>query len=415
MVGERSAGLPSAVMFSSYGRLLHVPGALRFSSAALLGRLQISMVGLGIVLLVSARTGSYGLAGVLSATYVIADAALAIVKGSLVDRLGQARVLVTGISVWGAGLTVLVLAVELGWPAWTPYAGAAVAGAAVPQVGSAVRARWSHVLVDRTQVGTAYALEAVLDEVVFMVGPIVVTLLATLWHPLAGLLVALATGLAGTLAYAAQTDTQPPAHTHHADHGPRPGMPWRAVVPVAVVCLALGALFGAAEVTTVAFSEEQGRTGLAGVLLAVWAFGSLVAGLVAGALRWRSSLESRLRVGTMAMLAAMLPLAFVGHVALMAPVLLLGGLAIAPTMIATMMLTEQVVPSARLTEGMGIMHTALVAGVAPGATLAGLVVDARGASWAYAVPVVAGLVAVLAAQATRGADYGAARPVAARL
>lgn len=407
----RPTGLPSAVMFSSYGRLLHVPGALRFSSAALLGRLQISMVGLGIVLLVSTRTGSYGLAGLLSATYVIADASLAIVKGSLVDRLGQSRVLTVGISVWAAALTLLVLAVELEWPAWTPYVGAALAGAAVPQVGSAVRARWSHVLRDRSLVGTAYALEAVLDEVVFVVGPIVVTLLATLWHPLAGLMVALTTGLVGTLAYAAQTGTQPPAHAHHADHGPRPRMPWRAVVPVAVVCLALGALFGAAEVTTVAFSEEEGQKGLAGVLLAIWSFGSLVAGLVAGAVRWRSSLETRLRVGTMAMLAAMAPLAFVGHVAVMAPVLLLGGLSIAPTLISTMMLTEQVVPPIRLTEGMGIMHTALVAGVAPGATLAGLLVDARGASWAYAVPVAAGLVAVVAAQATRGADYSSPRPV----
>ena len=216
---------------------------------------------------------------------------------------------------------------------------------------------------------------------------------------------ALTTGLVGTLAYAAQTGTQPPAQTRHADSGPRPRMPWRAVVPVAVVCLALGALFGAAEVTTVAFSEEEGAKGLAGVLLAVWSFGSLLAGLVTGVVRWESSLETRLRIGTMAMLAAMVPLAFVEHVALMAPVLLVGGLSIAPTLIATMMLTEQVVPSARLTEGMGIMHTALVAGVAPGATLAGLVVDARGASWAYAVPVAAGLVAVLAAQATRGADY----------
>lgn len=396
-------------MFASYGRLLLVPGAVRFSSAALLGRLQISMVGLGIVLLVSARTGSYGLAGILSAAYVIADAALAIVKGRLVDRLGQARVLSVGISVWGVALTLLVLGVELDWAAWTTYASAVVAGAFVPQVGSAVRARWSHVLTDRSQVGTAYALEAVLDEVVFVVGPILVTLLATLWHPVAGLLVALGTGLAGTWAYAAQTGTQPAPQVRPADGAPRPPMPWRAVVPVAVVCLALGALFGAAEVTTVAFSEEEGSKGLAGVLLAVWSFGSLLAGLVTGTVRWRSSLETRLRIGTVAMCAAMVPLAFVEHVALMAPVLLLGGLAIAPTLISTMMLTEQVVPRERLTEGMGIMHTALVAGVAPGATLAGLLVDARGASWAYAVPVAAGLVAVLAAQATRGADYAPSR------
>ena len=216
---------------------------------------------------------------------MIADAALAIVQGRLVDRFGQARVLPVGISVWGVALAALVLAVELDWPAPATYLSAVVAGAFVPQVGSSVRARWSHVLADRGQVGTAYALEAVLDEVVFVVGPIVVTLLATLWHPVAGLLVALATGLAGTLAYAAQTGTEPPAHARSTRSGPRPRMPWRALVPVAVVCLALGALFGAAEVTTVAFAEEEGQKGLAGVLLAIWSFGSLLAGLVTGALQ----------------------------------------------------------------------------------------------------------------------------------
>ena len=133
---------------------------------------------------------------------------------------------------------------------------------------------------------TAYALESVLDEAVFVVGPVLATMLATLWHPVAGLVVATVAGLAGTFALAAQRATEPPAGLHRRG-STRLTMPWRTVLPLAVVCLSLGALFGAAEVTTVAFAEETGSRAVSGWLLAAWAVGSMVAGIVTGAIAWR--------------------------------------------------------------------------------------------------------------------------------
>ncbi|MGH3347514.1 MAG: MFS transporter, partial [Nocardioides sp.] len=178
---------------------------------------------------------------------------------------------------------------------------------------------------------------------------------------------------------------------------PQGRLPWRTLAPLSVVTLALGALFGAAEVVTVAFSEEQGSQVYAGPLLALWALGSLTAGVITGAVRWRNQIVDRLRIGALGMFAAMVPLPFVGSVPLMAVVLLLGGFAIAPTLIASTSLVEQTVPPSRLTEGMSFLHTGIVAGVAPGAALAGVVVDRAGASPAYLVSVGAGLLAALAA------------------
>ena len=89
--------------------------------------------------------------------------------------------------------------------------------------------------------------------------------------------------------------------------------------------------------------------------------------------------------------------------------LLLGGFAIAPTLIGALSLTERTVPPARLTEGMAIMHTGLVAGVAPGATIGGVVIDAHGASAAYLVCVAAGVVAAMAAQALPRSRHRLAR------
>lgn len=387
-------------MLDSYRRVLARPGALRFSSAALVARLPISMVGLGIVLLVEERTGSYGLAGTVSAVFVLAEAAFAVLHGRWVDHFGQSRVLPIAISVFGAGLALMMLAVEQDWPTVLTYVFAAVSGAALPQVGASVRTRWSHLLDEAGEKQTAFALEAVLDEVVFVVGPVLVTLLATSWHPVAGLTFALVSGVLGTFAFAVQRATEPPAG-RTAEAGARSPMPWRLVLPLALVCLTLGALFGAAEVTTVAFAEEQGERWVAGWLLAAWSFGSLVAGLVTGAIAWRSGPDVRLRWGSAAMALAMVPLMFISSIPLMAVVLLIGGLAIAPTMIGTMTMVEQGVPSSRLTEGMAILHTGIVAGVAPGASIAGFVVDHSGASAAYAVALAGGVLGALIAQTAR--------------
>ncbi|MCH1866637.1 MFS transporter [Nocardioides sp. CFH 31398] len=385
-------------MLETYRRVLVVPGAAAFSATGLVARLPISMVSLGLVLLVSARTGSYGSAGSVAAAYVLAQAVATIVHGRLSDTYGQARALPPAILLFGVGLTATAWSVEAGLPLWATHVLAVVAGCGLPQVGACVRARWSHVLQDSEKVQTAFALEAVADEVVFILGPVVVTLLATTVDPVAGLAVAVVSGVAGTLALAAQRGTQPPP-TPRGRRAPEDTvaapMPWDAVVPLTVVCLSLGGLFGSVEVITVAYAEEAGVPAAAGPLLAAFAAGSLLAGVVVGAVTWRRGPEHRLRWGMGVLTAAMLPLTVVGPVWLMAVVLLLGGFAISPTLISAMSLAEAVVPSSRLTEGIAILSTGISAGLAPGAALGGLAVDAYGASLAFGVCAASGVVGIV--------------------
>lgn len=398
------------MMFTPYRRVLSEPGALLFSATGFVGRLPISMVGLGIVLLVAGATGSYGLAGSVSAVYVVANAGLAIVHGRLVDRLGQRLVLPAAISLFALALALTTWSVQADWPRAATYLLAAVMGAALPQVGACVRARWAHVLDDPGRVQTAFALESVVDEMVFILGPVLVTFLATLWHPVAGLATAGLFGVVGTLALAAQRDTEPPAHPRGApDVTPAGPMPWRLVIALTAVCLALGVVFGAAEVATVAFADERDATGWAGPLLALWSLGSLLSGVLTGLVHWRSSPAVRIRWGILSLGLAMAPLTLITSMPLLGLLLLIGGFAISPTLIATLALTEQVVPRGRLTEGMAVLHTGLAAGIAPGAALAGLIVDARGAAAAYAVPVVAGVLGALVAFTTVRAPATAAR------
>lgn len=388
-------------MLATYRRILSRPGTALFSATGLVARLPIAMVGLGIVLLVEDASGSYGVAGAVSAAHLLANAFFAILQGRVIDRVGQSRVLPVVITVWGVALSLLMWSVESDWPILLTYLFAVVAGASLPSVGTCVRARWSHVTRDPDELQTAFALEAVADEAVFITGPILVTVLATAVHPVAGLTTALVTGVLGTYAFAAQRSTEPPTHQRPEPGVDRPRIPWATLVPLTVVSTALGLLFGAAEVATVAFAEERGAKAYAGVLLALWAAGSLIAGVLTGAVTWRRGPDFRLRWGAAAMTAAMVPLTFIDSLVVMGAVLFVAGFAIAPTLIATMSLSEKVLPPSRLTEGMAFLQTGLVAGVAPGAALAGVVIDTQGASAAYLVPAAGGLLALLAAQAIR--------------
>ena len=383
-------------MLSPYRRVLSTPGAVQFSATGLIARLPISMVSLGIVLLVSTQTGSYGLAGSVAAVFVLANALFAIVHGRLVDQYGQPLVLPIVISIFGVGLAMLTVGVIDDWPTWSIYLCAAVTGAALPQVGACVRARWSYVLADPASVQTAYAVEGVADEVVFIAGPVLVTLLATTLHPAAGLVTAMVAGIGGTFAFAALRSTAPPAQRDRATGRVKRPMPWRIVGTIAVVYFALGALFGAAEVATVAFAEEQDATRYAGVLLGLWSLGSLVSGVAVGAITWRSGPVNRVRWGTIGLVVTLVPLSFVTSLPLMAVFLFIAGFAVSPTLIGSMSLIEAVVPAERLAEGLAVVQTGISAGLAPGAAIAGIVIDEYGASPAYYVPLAAAVVAVVA-------------------
>jgi MFS family permease len=387
-------------MLTPYRRVLAVPGALAFSLTGLLARLPISMVSLGIVILVSSRTGSYALAGAVAAAYLLGHAAFAVVQGRLADRLGQSRVLPWTILVFTVALSLLTWSVEAGWSTPLPQILAAVGGAAQPQIGSCIRARWSHNLPDKTQLQTAFALEAVVDETVFVVGPILVTVLATTLHPAAGLGTAILAGLVGTLVLSVQRGTEPPGHRGTGRRGPKVPMGWAVLVPLIVTGIALGAVFGGVEVATVAFSEELGTKAASGPMLGLFALGSLLAGFVSGTITWRTSNATRFRRGTLALAVSLVPLPFVEGFLLLGVVLFVAGFAISPTLIAIVAWVEETVPTRRLTEGISIVTTGIAVGVAPGAAVVGEVIDRHGASASFWVPVVSAGAGALVAFAT---------------
>src|SRR6266511_3227660 len=157
-------------------------------------RLPISMIGLGCILLITRTGGSYGLAGAVSATFWLVSSVASPELGRLADRHGQARVVAITAVLEAAAILALVGAMLRHAPPWVLFASAALIGVGYVSVGTLIRARWSHATLGTGLGHTAYSWESVLDEVIFITGPVLVTLLATRVAPAAGLLVGAAAG-----------------------------------------------------------------------------------------------------------------------------------------------------------------------------------------------------------------------------
>jgi MFS family permease len=275
---------------------------------------------------------------------------------------------------------------------------AAATGAFFPPIGACVRARWSYAVGSRQTLQTAFAIESVNDEIVFITGPVLVTVLATQVHEVAGLLAVLVLTVCGIVWLASQRETEPPPQAgRHNVADPLPKL-WLAAMVAAAGCL--GSLFGSAEVITVAFAAEHGRPGLTGPLLAGWAFGSLLAGLITGAINWKVTPHRRYRLGTLALAVVMAPLPFIDNLALLAVSLFIAGFAVSPTFVAAFSLIESTVPASRFTEGITWLSTGIALGIAPGVAIAGRIIDHSGASTAFVVPVIAGVVGAVIAWST---------------
>jgi hypothetical protein len=314
-------------MIERYRAVFRAPGSLQFCLAGVVMRLPIAMYPLGLVLLVAIRTGRYGGGGVLAGVYILGAAVGLPILARLADRRGQRYALGWPTVVHIAACAVLVVMIEAGAGTYALAPAAFVMGFFFLSVDSLIRARWSYVLAGRPELGTGYSLESTLDEVVFVLGPIIASVIAV------------------------QIDPQ---------------------------------------------HDARSKTGL---VLAMFAFGSGVAGLLYGARHWHAPMLSRYW-GQSVLFAALIPLLLAaGTVAELAVIAFIVGLGIAPSLITGFGLVQTLVPIAALTEGLAWLVTGLNVGYGTLAALVGGVADRLGAHDAFWLPIGAGLFVAVAATA----------------
>ena len=366
-----------------YLDVLRVPSVTRLLLSAVVGRMPTGMAGLAIVLLVRAAGGSYAVAGMVAGTYSAALAVTSPLLGRLVDRVGQTRVLAGcaaasalsfgALAVAGTGASPLVLAGL-----------AALAGASIPPVGACMRALWSVVLADDDQLQAAFAVESTVQELIFVVGPPLVALLAAAISPAAALVGTAALLLAGVGVFATTPTSRAwrPARRSGDWAGALRSPGVRAVLATIVL---LAAAFGTVEVTVVAGAEQLGSRTLAGPLLALWAVGSMAGGLAFGSRASARGPERRMVPLLLLVVAGIALLAVASGVVQLAAGMVLAGLGIAPAIACLYLLVDRLAPAGTVTEAFTWVTTAFSSGIAAGNALGGSLVHGIGADRTFLV------------------------------
>src|SRR5215470_14602303 len=376
-----------------YAEIFKIPGAWRFSVAGVIGRMPMSMFGLGTVLLISAVTGKYGVAGAVSAVGSLGYAFTSPRVARAVDSHGQRRVLIPLLTVFTVATALLIVAVQLQLPTWAFFVPGAIAGATMPSLGAMVRARWSVLLAGSPRLHTAFSFESVADELCFIVGPAAVTLLATEVFPAAGVGVAVLLCLGGTLWFAAQRGTEP-AVVHAAGpvrkHRRATGAAAPGLVVLAPVYLLLGAMFVSIDLSTVSFAQHFGHKPLAGFILGTYALGSATGVIWYGSRQWRAPVEKRFAVTLVLTVLGVATFWAQPNLVTLTCGIYVCGLTIAPTLIAGFSLLEAQAKPGRRTEAMSWLSSGISIGVAAGASVVGFVIDAHGPRFGYAVAAMCG-------------------------
>lgn len=375
-------------MLNRYREILSLPGAWQFAVAGVLARSPMSIVGISFILAIRALYGSYSLAGLISAVGVISFAIGAPILARLVDRFGQAKVMLPAVMISATALLLAIIGILNVIPPAYLMVLASINGAASGSLGALVRARWTHVTENATQLQAAYAMEAAFDELVFIMGPVLATLISASIHPTAGLWMGLFFMVFGGLVFLLQTSTEPPLTPHV--HGQKRESVMRnpAMIVLALTFVGTGALFGASDLSVVAFADEVNMSYLAGTILGSMALGSLVSAVIYGSRAWMTPLWKLFLIFIGLFAVGTTTFVFAPNLAVLAFFMFLAGLAISPTMTSGNTIVQRIVPPSRLTEGLTWMATASTIGISLGSAVTGPVIDTYGHTGGFLIVVV---------------------------
>jgi predicted MFS family arabinose efflux permease len=395
---------------SSYLAVLRLPHARPLLLASLVGRLANATGPLSVVLFVQEQTGSLAKAGAASAAIALASGLLAPVRGRLVDRYGQRRCLTPMALGFAAALAGMVAAAGPGPAAVAAtIALAAAAGAVAPPLGASMRVLWVSLVGQGPRLQTAYALDAVLDELLFVLGPLLAGALATLYRPAAGVLVTAGLALAGTLGFVASPVSRAQAGGP-ADVGGRAGWAGAMAAPglrtLVLSLTGVGAAIGIWEISLVGAAREAGSPEAASISLAAWAAASGVGGLWYGSRTWRRPAGQRYLALLALLVLAGAIMAAAGSPVAMGAVVVLVGAVLAPLESSAYLLAAELAPAGTLTESGTWLNTAINVTAAAGLAGAGALVDRAGVPATLAVAcacTAAGLLVALAGRERLGA------------
>jgi MFS family permease len=368
-------------VLTRYRATLAFPGARSFFPTTVVGRLAVAMYSIGVVLMASAHYTSYLQAGLIAGFFAGSEAVGGPIAARFVDTYGQRRVLPPLAFVHLVGVAALILVVSRPSPVPLAVAIAVVAGASVPQFGALAAARWSRLLKGRPEIETAFSMEAVANDCVFIVGPSAAATLVALMGSKGGVIVAASLAITAAVLLSRLRRTEPlPDHTDPAirrQSGYRT-QPWLIIGGVCALNVVLGLTFGSTQLSVAALSRSVHHVALAGVLYTTMSVGSLLSSLSYGSINWRIPIWLRLSLA--AVVTGMGALIFV--VSTVLPLHLVAlfvmGIGIGPLIVLGSVILQRSVGETFLTQSFALAGASSAVGIALAGVSGGAVIDSYG-------------------------------------
>ncbi|MGW2226699.1 MFS transporter [Streptomyces formicae] len=384
-------------MAGGYAEILRTRYAMRLLAGTLVGRLPNATAAIAIVLFVRAEGGTYSLAGAFAAVYGVANAVGQPLLGRLVDLRGQPRVQLPAALLSALGMAVFAFTGPDSLA--LAYVAVGAAGLFTPPLEGGLRALWPSVLGKEEQVHTAYAMDAIAQEVMFTVGPLLVTGCVALWSEQAALLVVNAVGVLGALSVVMSRPSRAwrsaPREAHWLGALRSPGL-----LALLGAFLFIGMALGSITVAGVSYADEHGGDAVYGWLMAALGLGALVGGSVYGARQWSGVPERRLTVLVALLAVCYAPLTLTPGAVAMTALAALAGVFLAPALACAFIIVDRHAPRGTVTEAFSWLVTTFTVGASLGTAAAGPVVEWGGTAWGFAVPGLAGAGALLVLLAT---------------
>ena len=363
------------ISLSRYFRLLALPHLKGTIVASVIGRLPVGIAGLAILLLSQEQTGSFGRAGATTASYYVGLACVAPFIGRLIDRRGPGAILRVCGALYPTTLAGLAVAIVARWPLGLVLPLAAVAGASIPPITVCMRTFLKRRLGGDALLATAYSLESVLIESLFIIGPMLVAALVALASAVWAVAFAALSGAGGTFLFL----RAPPIldwriETRRASSlfGPLSEPHFLRILGV-VLCYSMA--FGLLEIGTTAFASEAGIPAFAGLLLGLMSIGSVLGGLAYGSRNWHKPLERQFAIVLTLMGFGIAPLTGITTPWLFAPFAVIAGIVMAPALtIQSMLVAKSAIPE-HSTEAFTWSAMALLAGVGLGVATGGGILE----------------------------------------
>lgn len=395
--------------------LVQVMGRTYFP-LAFVARLPFAMMVVGVLTLVVAGRDSLTLGGATSGMVGLGGAAIGPLVGAWADRAGQRRVLLATAAVNSVLLLALTAAVYATVPDAAVLAIAFAIGATSPQVPPMSRSRLVGVIRTRLSaprrpaaLSRTMSYESAVDEIVFVVGPFVVGLLAATLGPAAPMIAAAALTALAVGAFALHASARPTAvPTSRTAPASGPGRVaqaparelWRPRVLVLVAgFVGVGLFFGSVLTAMSSYTGDAGHSERAGLLYGFMGIGSVVSALAVSAFPVRFSLRSRWLVFAVVLLVGAAVVAVAPSTGMLVVGLLVAGLGIGPSLVTVYSLGSERSPAGRGTTLMTMLGSAVILGQSIAAAATGALADTLGTSAAMAVPLVAAGVVLASAAA----------------